>query len=125
MMRRVIIPQAVKIVLPPYGNTMIMMLMTVASLDDYGRGACDEGADVGIVHIQKFHGVYAGGASLFSHECAAHFVCGLLERRSKIVSTPPVIGSSTYTSTSVRTMLRGISATISRGEVVCIIGLKL
>lgn len=26
MMRRVIIPQAVKIVLPPYGNTMIMML---------------------------------------------------------------------------------------------------
>ena len=26
MMRRVILPQAVKIVLPPYGNTMIMML---------------------------------------------------------------------------------------------------
>lgn len=26
MMRRVILPQAFKIVLPPYGNTMIMML---------------------------------------------------------------------------------------------------
>ena len=26
MMRRVVLPQAVKIILPPYGNTMIMML---------------------------------------------------------------------------------------------------
>jgi polar amino acid transport system permease protein len=45
MMRRVILPQAVKIVLPPYGNTMIMMLkdssqastITVAELALQGK----------------------------------------------------------------------------------------
>jgi len=45
MMRRVILPQAVRIVLPPYGNTMIMMLkdssqastITVAELALQGR----------------------------------------------------------------------------------------
>ena len=45
MMRRVILPQAVRIVLPPYGNTMIMMLkdssqastITVAELALQGK----------------------------------------------------------------------------------------
>jgi len=45
MMRRVVLPQAVRIVLPPYGNTMIMMLkdssqastITVAELALQGR----------------------------------------------------------------------------------------
>lgn len=45
MMRRVVLPQAVKIVLPPYGNTMIMMLkdssqastITVAELALQGK----------------------------------------------------------------------------------------
>jgi polar amino acid transport system permease protein len=45
MMRRAVLPQAVKIVLPPYGNTMIMMLkdssqastITVAELALQGK----------------------------------------------------------------------------------------
>ena len=45
MMRRVVLPQAVKIILPPYGNIMIMMLkdssqastITVAELTLQGQ----------------------------------------------------------------------------------------
>ena len=38
-MRRVVLPQAVKIVLPPYGNVMIMMLKDSSGLDHHGRRA--------------------------------------------------------------------------------------
>src|SRR6266478_6007296 len=61
-MRRVVLPQAVRIVLPPYGNVMIMMLkdssqastITVADLD-----------------LQEHQRVHDGGADVSHHEHSA------------------------------------------------------
>ena len=60
-MRRVVLPQAVKIVLPPYGNVMIMMLKDfVAGLDHHGRGAGAAGQADRILDLQEHQRVHAG-----------------------------------------------------------------
>ena len=72
-MRRVILPQAVRIVLPPYGNVMIMMLkdssqastITVAEL----RAARQTDR---ILDLQEHHRVHAGRADVSHHEHSAH-----------------------------------------------------
>ena len=71
-MRRVVLPQAVRIVLPPYGNIMIMMLkdssqastITVAELALAGQ------ADR-LVDLQEHQRVHAGRADVSHHEHSA------------------------------------------------------
>ena len=72
MMRRVVLPQAVRIVLPPYGNTMVMMLkdssqastITVAELTL-------QGPDARRLDLQELDRLHAGGAALPGDERAA------------------------------------------------------
>ena len=120
-MRRVILPQAIRVFLPPYGNTMIMMLkdssiasaITVAELTR-GRAA-DRGVDV-----QEHDGVHAGGASVSRDEPAADLLraparaagSGANDRDPR---RPQVVRRAS------RARRRSRSRS-SQGEVVCVIG---
>ena len=119
-MRRVIVPQAVRIVLPPYGNIMIMMLkdssqastITVAELALQGK----------LIASSTFKNtvcVHFGRADVSHHEHSAH-PAGPAFREE---SGPAMIElRDVHKSFGSNEVLKGITASVSKSEVVCIIG---
>lgn len=74
VMRRVIMPQAVRIVLPPFGNTIIMMLKDfLARLDHHGGRADTAGPAYRGLDLRQHDGVHAGRSDLPGAEPAANF----------------------------------------------------
>ena len=72
-MRRVLLPQAFKIVLPPYGNIMIMMLKElVAGLHHHGRRAGLAGQADRLLDLSEHDRLHARRRPLPVHEPAAH-----------------------------------------------------
>ena len=122
MMRRVVLPQAVKIILPPYGNIMIMMLKDFfAGLHHHGRGADPEGATDRVLYLQIYQRAEHGRGALSRHERAADPVRELAGAPHG-GGAPMIELSDVRKSFGVVEVLRGITASVGRGEVVCIIG---
>ena len=119
-MRRVVLPQAVKIVLPPYGNVMIMMLKdSSAGLDHHGRRTRAAGQADRILHLQEHQRVHACRPDVSHHEHPAH-PSGPPLRKAR---GPEMIElSNVHKSFGKVEVLKGITASVEKGEVVCIIG---
>ena len=118
MMRRVVLPQAVKIVLPPYGNIMIMMLkdssqastITVAELALQGK----------MIATSTFQNatVFTLVALIYLVMCVPLILLVRhLEKRGKHDRDPRL-----QKSFGTHHVLNGIDASVTKGEVVCIIG---
>ena len=119
-MRRVILPQAVKIALPPYGNIMIMMLkdssqastITVAETGPPGQAHR-------LLDVQEHQRLHDGGADVPGAEPSAD-PAGAPPRSE---GAPPVIVlQDVHKHYGSLEVIKGVSAEVTKGEVVCIIG---
>ena len=120
-MRRVILPQAVRIVLPPYGNTMIMMLkdssqastITVAELALQGK----------LIASATFK-----NTTVFTLVALLYLVMSIPlillvgGWRSACGRKAMIELRDVHKSFGANHVIRGISASVTKGEVVCIIG---
>ena len=119
-MRRVILPQAVRIVLPPYGNVMIMLLkdssqastITVAELALQGK----------LIASSTFK-----NTSVFTLVALMYLTMSipliLLVRHFEKKASPPMIElRNVHKSFGKVEVLKGITASVAKSEVVCIIG---
>ena len=119
-MRRVVLPQAVRIVLPPYGNVMIMMLKDFfASLDHHGRRTGVAGQADRVLDLQEHQRVHAGGADVPHHEHSADPAGSPFREQGE----PQMIElTNVHKRFGSNEVLKGITASVEKSEVVCIIG---
>ena len=121
MMRRVVLPQAVRIVLPPYGNTMIMMLkdssqastITVAELALQGK----------LIASSTFKNttVFTLVALMYlTMSIPLILLVGWLEKRSDASDDRACDVHKSFGAN--RSAQEAFSASVTKGEVVCIIG---
>src|SRR5258708_33352316 len=119
-MRRVLLPQSVRIVLPPYGNIMIMLLkdssqastITVAELALQGK----------LIASSTFK-----NTSVFTLVALMYLTMSipliLLVRHLEKRAGPEMIElTNVHKSFGQNEVLKGITASVQQGEVVCIIG---
>ena len=118
-MRRVVLPQAVKIVLPPYGNIMIMMLkdssqastITVAELALQGK----------LIAVSTFKNatVFSLVALMYLLMCVPLI---LLVRHLEKEWRQMIELKGVRKNFGALEVLKGIDADVGKGEVVCVIG---
>ena len=122
-MRRVILPQAFKIVLPPYGNIMIMMLkdssqastITVAELALQGK----------LIASSTFQNTTVFTLVALLYLCMSMpliFLVARLEKRFGRSDGDDRAHATSTRASATNHVIRGFSTTVSKGEVVCIIG---
>ena len=119
-MRRVVLPQAVRIVLPPYGNVMIMMLKDFfAGLHHHGRGTGIAGQADRVLDLQEHQRVHAGRADVPHHEHSADPAGSPFREQGE----PQMIElTNVHKRFGSNEVLKGITASVEKSEVVCIIG---
>ncbi len=121
-MRRVILPQAIRVVLPSYGNSMVMLLKElVTRLDHHRHGAVPSGQVAGRLDIRQYDDLHTCCSPLSLDERAA-------DVDQQLAGTPHAEGArvielvDVHKAYGLHEVIRGISLKVAEGEVVCIVG---